>query len=134
MDMWWNEIGLLIQFLFLLGSRSWELFYLYSHDKFMVHSTCCKSIFLGSCWYYYQDLFFMPEMMLLCRFLSDLVFIATSTSPYLFSFDEPKSISDLGLNCDLRAIEYGGNIKILPSWIYEFGRIEGIIWKFDVCG
>ena len=51
----------------------------------------------------------------LCCFLSDLVLIATSTSPYLFSFDEPRSISDLGLNCDLCAIGYGGNTKILPS-------------------
>ena len=62
----------------------------------------------------------------LCCFLSDHVFIATSTFPYLFSFDEPRSISDLDLNYDIRAIEYGGNIGILPSWIYVFGRIEGI--------
>ena len=68
----------------------------------------------------------MPEMMLLCRFLSDLVFIATSTSPYLFSFDEPRSISDLGLNYDIRAMVYGGNIGILPSRIYVFGGIDGI--------
>ena len=68
----------------------------------------------------------MPEMMFLCRFLSDLVFIATSTSPYLFSFDEPWSISDLGLNYDIRAMVYGGNIGILPSEIYVFGGIDGI--------
>ena len=69
----------------------------------------------------------MPEMMFLWRFLSDLVFIATSTFPYLFSFDEPRSISDLGLNYDIRAMVYGGNIGILPSGIYVFGEIEGII-------
>ena len=63
----------------------------------------------------------------LCCFLFDLVFIATSTSPYLFSFDEPRSISDLGLNYDILAMVYGENIGILPSGIYVFGGIEGII-------
>ena len=75
---------------------------------------------------FYQVKAFMPIMMFLCRFLSDLVFIATSTSSYLFSFDEPRSISDLGLNRELRAIEYGGNIGILPIWIYVFGGLVGI--------
>ena len=71
----------------------------------------------------------------LCCFLSDLALIATSTSPYLFSFDEPWSISDLGLNYDIRAICVRGNIGILPIWIYVCGGIDGIIGnlKFGYC-
>ena len=51
-------------------------------------------------------------------FLSDLVLCKASTFPYLFSFDEPWSISDLGLNYDLRVICIRGNIGISPIWIY----------------
>ena len=71
----------------------------------------------------------MPIMMLFFSLIYLLCKILPF--PYLFSFDEPWSISDLGLNCNLRTIEYGGNIGILPYWIYVFGRIEGIIWKMD---
>ena len=49
-----------------------------------------------------------------------------STFPYIFSFDEPRLISDLGLNYDIRAMVYGGNIGIFPSGIYVFGGIDGI--------
>ena len=59
-------------------------------------------------------------------FLSDLIFMQNSTFPYLFSFDEPRPISDLGLNYDIRAMVYGGNIGIFPSGIYVFGGIDGI--------
>ena len=55
-------------------------------------------------------------------FLSDLVLCKVSTFPYLFSFDEPWSISDLGLNYDLHAICIRGNLGYcqcnLQVWAY----------------
>ena len=121
-------------FLFLLASWFWEPFYLYSLDKFIVYSACCKLIFLV-----HVDI--IIKIYSLClRWCFYVVFslilflLQSSTFPYLFSFDEPRSISDLGLNYDIRAMVYGGNIGILPSGIYVFGGIEGIIWKFDVWG
>ena len=118
--------------LFLLLLESWVLglFYVRSHVKLMIYSACCKSFFIDSCWYYYQDLSFMPETMFLCQFSLCTYCYTNSTFPYLFSFDEPRSISDLGLNYDIRVMVYGGNIGILPSGIYVFGGIDGLTWNW----
>ena len=65
-------------------------------------------------------------------YLFDLIFMQNSIFPYLFSFDEPWSISDLGLNYDIRAMVYGGNIGIWPSGIYVFSGIDGKTGKLEI--
>ena len=134
----WNKLELDLSmfidsdlFLLLLGSWVLGLFYSHSHVKLMIYSACCKSFFIDSCWYYYQDLSFMPETMFLCQFSLCTYCYTNSTFPYLFSFDEPWSISDLGLNRDLLTIEYGEMFGILPIWIYVFGITWN--WKLGYC-
>ena len=77
----------------------------------------------------------MPETMFLCQFSLCTYCYTNSTFPCLFSFDEPWSISDQGLNYDIRAICIRGNIGILPIWVYVCGGIDGITWnlKFGYC-
>ena len=75
----------------------------------MIYSACCKSVHVNV----------ILKIYLLClrwrfyvSFLSIPIVIQILPSLFIF-FDEPRSISDLGLNRDLRTIEYGqkyGNI------------------------
>ena len=60
-------------------------------------------------------------MMIYAVFSLILFYCKILPFPYLFSFDEPRSISDLGLNRDLRTIEYGekyGNITYLDICVW----------------
>ena len=110
--------------LFLLLLESWVLglFYVRSHVKLMIYSACCKSVRVE----------IILKIYLLCQFSLYADCYTNSTFLYLFSFDEPRSISDLGLNRDLRTIEYGEIWKCCLYWIYMFGKIDGITWNWDL--
>ena len=135
--MWpWNKVDLDLSmcidsdlFLFLL--ESWSLDF--SIFTLMLSSWSIQPVVNQFSWFMLILLSSCNLNMPVMMFFSPILFWCKILPfPYLFSFDQPRSISDLGLNCDLHAIEYGGNIGILSCWIYVFDRIEGIIWKLDI--
>ena len=96
----------------------WSFLFIFDLDLW----GCCYDIYLDLCMlqitlsYHYHA----------CNdvFLSDLVLCKVSTFPYLFSFDEPWSISDLGINYDLRAIGIWGNLGYCQCNLQVWGIHE----------